>query len=544
MLVEHGERRSRWADYERSVDWADEAHLERVARVYEQVLPEMGSPELQATMVVLARDGWTLTSLQQIQPSEQPARLTYAPAVAVETNSLLGRRYLLDGEPVGAGGFGAVFFATDTFARFGDPKRVAVKKLLPQALLNVDAARRFQREIKIISGLSHPNVLPILDSGDDEAEGEWYAMPIADGGSLVDLVPKGVGLDVAAVLEVLREVAAGIQHLHTRNTIHRDLTPGNVLRVNGSWMVSDFGLSVAEDWATGFRTTSVFGMGTGGFISPEQIDSFKDVTHLTDIFSLGKLTQYMTTGNWPTSPVLANNPLRGIIQRATQHEPADRYPNVGDFLAAVEMELGKPPAGPETSTDVAERYVRGLREGTISSNEAEEIMGWMRLLDPAASRYEEHILEVGSAFTWEALKTMWEVDPEAFEYVVRAFCKVVLENGHLGFAGVDAPARVIYWADSVAQSPSIRQIVITSLCLLGSSYNRWMVADLIDTILKSTNIDALDEPTLSGFRAAGDGAAEWALSGKEFENYNRRLGGWLRVFTPAGKAYLESLKTT
>jgi hypothetical protein len=420
---------------------------------------------------------------------------------------------------------------------------VAVKKLLPAALSDVDAARRFKREIRIISGLSHPNVLSILDSGDDSADGEWYAMPIADGGSLVDIVPQGVGLNAAAVLEVLREVVAGVQHLHTRNTIHRDLTPGNVLQVNGSWVVSDFGLSVAEEWATGFRTTSVFAMGTSGFVSPEQIDSFKDVTHLTDIFSLGKLMQYMTTGNWPISPVLANNPLRGIIQRATQHEPADRYQNVGDFLAAVEMELGEPPTGPETSRDVAERYVRGLREGAISSNEANEIMGWMRLLDPAASRYEEHILQVGSAFTWEALKTMWEVDPEAFEYIIRAFCKVVLDNGHLGFAGVDAPARVLYWADSVAQSPSIRQVVIRSLCILGRSYNRWMVADLIDTILRTTTADFLDEPTLSGFQAAGDNAAEWALSGKDFENYGRRLGSWLTMFTPVGKAYLESMKT-
>ncbi|WP_166787801.1 MULTISPECIES: serine/threonine-protein kinase [Cryobacterium] len=512
--------------------------------MYEQVLPEVGSPELQATMVILARDGWTMTSLQQIRPSEPAPRLNHTPAAAVETTPLMGRRYLLDLNPVGEGGFGAVFFATDTFARFGDPKRVAVKKLLPQALSNADAARRFRREIKIISGLSHPNVLPILDSGQDDADGDWYAMPIADGGSLKDLVPDGIGLDTAEVLEVLRQVAAGIQHLHTRDTIHRDLTPGNVLLVDGTWMVSDFGLSVAEEWATGFQTTSVFGMGTGGFISPEQATSFKDVTHVTDIYSLGKLTQYMTTGNWPTSPVLANNALHGIIQRATQHDPDDRHQNVGDFLAAVEIELGKPPAGPETPMDVAERYIRGLRAGAISRPEAKEIMDWMRLLDPSASRNAEHILNVGSAFTWEALKTMWAVDPGAFEYIIRAFCKVVLDDGDLGFAGVDAPARVIYWADSVAQSPSIRQIVITSLCLLGSSYNRWMVADLIDTILKSTNVKTLDEPTLSGFRAAGDSAAEWALSGKDFENYNRRLGAWLTMFTPAGMEFLKSQQAT
>ncbi|QYF74142.1 serine/threonine-protein kinase [Cryobacterium sp. PAMC25264] len=537
ILIEHGERRTRWADYERSVDWADEAHLERVARVYEQVLPEVGSPELQATMVVLLRDGWTVTSLQQIRPSSPAPRLTYPAAPAAETTVLLGRRYLLDNNPVGTGGFGAVYFATDTFARFGDPPRVAVKMLLSTA--DKDAARRFEREITIISGLRHPNVLRILDSGNDANNGDWYAMPIADR-NLQQFVPGGVGLDAASVLEVLREVSAGIQHLHTRNSIHRDLTPGNVLRVDGTWKVSDFGLSVAGEWANAFQTTSVFGMGTPGFRSPEQTNSFKDATYLTDIYSLGKLAQFVTTGVWPTDPVLANNPLRGIIQRATQYVPEHRYGSASDFLAAVEVELGKPPAGPETATDNAERFVRGLKAGSLSNQDASEILGWLRLLDPTESLYGDHVLSVVSAFTWEAIQVMWAVDADAFEYVLRAFCEVVLAHGHLGYSGVDGPAFVMYWSDKVAQSPIVRQLVITSLSTLGRNYNRWMAADLVHNILKSTPQGPLNEPVISGFRSAGEGPTQWALRAENFEDYNPLLRSWLPGLMPGGELWRTS----
>lgn len=519
-----GERRSKWLRYEAAVDWTDSAQLVRVLRVFENVVPAATDPRFDSFRTQVARDGFDL---------DERGRLRWQDSASPDIASakLVGGRYRLDDAPVGEGGFGQVYFATDTMARFGDPERVALKRLLPWALEDGAAVSRFRREIRIGTTLRHPSLMPVLDVGEEVDTGDWYVTPIADGGSLWASV-RNTPFDPDAVLDVMRSVASGVQHLHTMQTLHRDLSPGNVLKMGDRWVLSDFGLSVSEAVPSSLETSvGVNQLGTRAFCAPEQLASLHSADERSDVFGLGKLLQYVTEAHLPYGIPSANNPARSVILKATATDPEQRYSSVTDFMAALEVALAPVPTSAESNADRADRYEAGLRDGRLGADSAREVLSWLTSLDADSPRAEQHIIRVVTALSPADVKLMWAIDRSEFMMVLRKYSRVILA-ADLGFNGVDRPARFLFSTDRALSDPEVRLLVVSTLARLGQNWNRYLARNLlIDLLNARPSAGVLLEPTVSGLRESE--AVSWVLAESDPDDFPAPLRGWLRSLLQA-----------
>src|SRR5687768_15401410 len=174
-------------------------------------------------------------------------------------------RYRLGAE-IGRGGMAAVYRAEDV--RHG--RSVAVKVLDPE-LISV-AAGRFVREIRFTGQLTHPHILPLLDSG--EVDGiPFYVMPLVGGESLRDRIGREGALPVSEAVRLATEVASALDYAHRQGIVHRDIKPENILLQDGHAMVADFGIAKALSGGTGGATLTATGVsiGTPAYMAPEQV---------------------------------------------------------------------------------------------------------------------------------------------------------------------------------------------------------------------------------------------------------------------------------
>ena len=212
---------------------------------------------------------------------------------------------------LGRGGMASVYLGYDpTFER-----EVAVK-VLPRAFLNNPKfIQRFEREAKTIASLEHPAIVPVYDFGKDEDQ-PFLTMRYMQGGSLADLLDDGkVSLEETA--RVFERLAPGLDYAHTRNVIHRDLKPGNILfDESGTPYLTDFGIAKLTEGTTADLTgTGV--VGTPAYMSPEQARGYQ-VNSRTDIYALGVILYEMLTGK---QPFFAETPLGLAMQHIQQPVP-------------------------------------------------------------------------------------------------------------------------------------------------------------------------------------------------------------------------------
>ncbi len=247
-------------------------------------------------------------------------------------------------ELIGRGGMADVFKAVD----IRDGQTVAVKVLSPQLNLNDKIKARFRREAKVLTGLQHPNIVPILNYG--ESNGLIYiVMPFMEVGTLHDRMMIGV-LRLQDCARIIDQVATALQHAHEAGVIHRDVKPSNILfdKEGNAWL-SDFGFAHVVDASSSLTGSAL--IGTPAYISPEQIKGDR-ITHLSDQYSLAVLLYQMCTGSLPYD---ADTPLAIIIKHATEPLPRPRLvnPKIPDIIEAVLIKaLSKDPA--ERFSSVAE----------------------------------------------------------------------------------------------------------------------------------------------------------------------------------------------
>ncbi len=271
--------------------------------------------------------------------------------LAIRLASALGDRYTIERE-LGRGGVATVYLATDH--KHG--RKVAIKVLDPELAGSI-GPERFLREIEIVSRLTHPNVLPLHDSG--EADGLlYYVMPYVDGGSLRARLDREPQLPLDEAVGVVRRVAAALALAHSRGIVHRDIKPENILLPAGEAVVADFGIAHAVD-AAGERLTSAgLAIGTPTYMSPEQASAGSRLDGRSDVYSLACVAYEMLTGEPPFSggsaqavivrhamdPVPPLRTLRPsvapavarVVERGLAKVPADRYPTVEAFAEALE----------------------------------------------------------------------------------------------------------------------------------------------------------------------------------------------------------------
>ena len=228
--------------------------------------------------------------------------------------------------PLGAGGMGEVYRATDT--KLG--RDVALKVLPTEMAHDPERLARFRREAKALAQLDHPNIVTIYTV--EECDGvHFLTMQLVEGQPLDRLIPAG-GLPFEQIVEIASALGDALAAAHDKGIVHRDLKPANVMVSNeGRVKVLDFGLAkdvrgatVGDATLTSSQTQVGVVMGTPAYMSPEQT-SGRPLDHRTDIFSLGVVLHEMATGRRPfegsSSAELISAILRDIPPSVTEVRP-------------------------------------------------------------------------------------------------------------------------------------------------------------------------------------------------------------------------------
>ncbi|MBC8508365.1 MAG: extracellular solute-binding protein [Anaerolineales bacterium] len=200
-------------------------------------------------------------------------------------------KYILHDE-LGRGGYGTVYRATDSVLEV----QRAVKVLHPALVADPSFIERFRREAKFAARMKHPNIVPVYDLG--EAEGRFFlAMEYMPGGSLRDVLTKEGSLSWERTLEITRQIAEALDHIHKQDLIHRDVKPGNILFDDkGNAYLTDLGFAKALSGA-GSASLSITGgmIGTPAYMAPE-IWMGEDASPQSDVYSLACVFVEMLTG--------------------------------------------------------------------------------------------------------------------------------------------------------------------------------------------------------------------------------------------------------
>ena len=206
----------------------------------------------------------------------------------------LGDAYRIERELTG-GAMARVFVATDETLG-----RTVVIKTLPPALAAGLSAERFRREIRLLAGLTHPNIVPILSAG--ERDGLlYYIMPYITAESLRARMVREQTLSLPDALNVAIEVAEALDYAHRQGIVHRDIKPENILLADNHAIISDFGIARALARAGEGERLTAMGMsvGTPGYMSPEQAAGEQDVDGRADTYALGCVLYEMVAGSPP-----------------------------------------------------------------------------------------------------------------------------------------------------------------------------------------------------------------------------------------------------
>jgi serine/threonine-protein kinase len=297
--------------------------------------------------------------------------------------SALSGRYAITRE-LGRGGMATVYLAEDLRHR----RSVAVKVLEPD-LAHAIGSSRFLREIEIAARLSHPNILPLHDSG--EADGLlYYVMPFVEGETLRDWLNREKQLPLEDALRIVHEVADALSYAHNHGVVHRDIKPENILLAEGHAVVSDFGIARAIDAAGSERLTGTgLAVGTPAYMSPEQATGERGVDARSDIYALGCVLYELLAGEPPyagptphvviakllADPVPSVRRLRETVPagidealvKALAKTPADRFTTAAAFSSALDRAASRPSVeSPPTMLFGMRLTPRGRRAAALS----------------------------------------------------------------------------------------------------------------------------------------------------------------------------------
>jgi serine/threonine-protein kinase len=279
---------------------------------------------------------------------------------------------------IGEGGNGAVYRAHHALLR----RPTAIKLLLPDQV-GADNLDRFEREVRHMSQLTHPNTVAVFDYGRSHDGVFYYAMEYLGGIDLEHLV-HGFGPQPSGrVVHILIQVCGALQEAHAAGLIHRDIKPANIILCERGTVldvakVVDFGLVKEITREAGAPTQVV--LGTPAYVAPEAVTDPDRITHAVDLYALGAVGYFLITGKKlfegatpldvcvqhvtraPTPPseigAAIAPELEAILMQCLAKRPADRHPSAGALAEALEA---LPPANDWSRADAADWWERFRR---------------------------------------------------------------------------------------------------------------------------------------------------------------------------------------
>ena len=238
---------------------------------------------------------------------------------------------------VARGGMAEVYRAHDRLL----DRPVALKILFPELSVDRSFVERFRREAQAAANLSHPNIVPVFDWGEDGGT-YFIVMEFIDGRALSPILRTAVPLHPDRAAEIGADVAGALAYAHRHGVIHRDVKPGNVLITEeGMVKVTDFGIARAVNTEESLTQTGAV-MGTATYFSPEQAEGI-GVDARSDIYSLGVVLFEMVTGR---PPFLGDTPVAVASKHVREHPPTAREINPAvppDLEAIISKCMSKSP---------------------------------------------------------------------------------------------------------------------------------------------------------------------------------------------------------
>ena len=255
---------------------------------------------------------------------------------------------------LGVGGMGRVYLAISP-----EGERVAVKVVKAELARDDTFRRRFDREARIAQRIRHPNVVPVVATGEHDGL-PYLAQRYISGGNLADTIEKHGQLDLNVAVRLCEQVASGLDALHAEGLFHRDIKPANILLdEEGTAYITDFGL--AKDSQGSLLTRPGQALGSLDYMAPEQIRS-EEIGPAADVYGLGCVMFEALCG----APPFADRQGMRVLWAHLQDPPVDPAERRSDLPATsasvILRALEKDPAARPQSAGAFARELRAAAE--------------------------------------------------------------------------------------------------------------------------------------------------------------------------------------
>jgi serine/threonine protein kinase len=418
---------------------------------------------------------------------------------------------------IGSGGFGEVWRCE----RDSDGARFAKKMLLPGCAAM--AKSRFQKEVRILAKLDHPNIIPVV-ARHLETDPLWYAMPLYDR-SLDDELPH-IQNDGERIPVIFGAILDAVEYAHSEGVIHRDLKLANVLMNNDDdVVVTDFGLGRVIDAESTRLTSTGDRMGTIFYMAPEQLRDSKSSDARSDVFSLGRILYELYTGQLTSAvqdTTSVDPAIALIIDRCTRSDPEKRFQSVSELKNAWNAAV----RARDSSTDYEQLKKISARLAATRHPDVGDVLEVLEIL----GRYGDD--------TDLLHDTLMQLPPRAVAIMVsenRARARDLISRfvQHVtgqawGFSYTDSIGRQCSALFEYIDDPQIRADLLYCVVEVGVSHNRWFVVRIAQELFEKAHNSAESLAIVERFSTAGRSFVDWIKEHVGTSRLNPIILDWLK----------------